>query len=100
MNIDPVSSIQAARPLTSVQPLGGAGKNANGFIDLTSNVARDVNESQVKANDRVAQLAAGKTDNVHQVMLSLGKAELSFNYMLEIRSRLLEAYKEVMRMPL
>ena len=62
--------------------------------------AKEVDQLQQDAGDQVAKLAAGKMDNMHQVMLSLGKAEIAFSYMLEIRNRLVEAYKDVMRMQL
>jgi flagellar hook-basal body complex protein FliE len=97
----PVASIQPLQPaqaLTQIEPLKPADSGAGAFGQLIGNVLRDANQSQNEASAAIAQLAAGKTDNVHQVMIALGKAEISFNYMLEIRNRLLDAYKQVMQM--
>ena len=93
-----IQPIAPGRIPSSIERLRPAQKNAGNFVDLVRDFAKEVEESQNEASSAVARLAAGKTDNVHQVMLSLGKAEVNFNYMMEIRNRLVEAYKEVMRM--
>ena len=55
--------------------------------------------TQISAADKaVADLVLGKTDNLHQVMITLEKAKLSFELMVEVRNKALEAYQEVMRM--
>jgi len=100
MSLSPIHAVQPAEALTSVQPAARTERSANGFVKVITDVAREANRAQVQANEQVAQLAAGKTDNVHQVMLALGKAEISFNYMLEVRNKVLEAYKELTSMPL
>jgi flagellar hook-basal body complex protein FliE len=98
MAIAPIAPLQPAQALTQIEPLKPAASGAGDFGTLVNNVLQDVNQSQNQAADAVTQLAAGKTDNVHQVMIALGKAEVSFNYMLEVRNRLLDAYKQVMQM--
>ncbi len=100
MAIAPIQPLQPAQAVTQLQPLKPAASGAGDFGQLVGNLLQDVNQSQNQAADAVAQLAAGKTDNVHQVMIALGKAEISFNYMLEVRNRLLDAYKQVMQMPI
>ncbi len=100
MAIAPIQPLQPAQSLASIEPLKPAASGAGDFGQFVGNLLQDVNQSQNQANDAVAQLATGKTDNVHQVMIALGKAEISFNYMLEVRNRLLDAYKQVMQMPI
>jgi len=100
MAIAPIQPLQPAQALAQIEPLKPVASGAGDFGRLVGNVLQDVNQSQNQANDAVAQLAAGKSDNVHQVMIALGKAEVSFNYMLEVRNRLLDAYKQVMQMPI
>jgi flagellar hook-basal body complex protein FliE len=100
MSLAPIQPLQPAQAVTQIQPLKPAASGAGDFGQLVGNLLQDVNQSQNQAADAVAQLAAGKTDNVHQVMIALGKAEVSFNYMLEVRNRLLDAYKQVMQMPI
>lgn len=66
-------------------------KTLSGFID-------EVNDLQTKANASIENLATGKVENVHEVMIAMAKAEISFKFMMEARNKLVETYKEVMRM--
>lgn len=43
-------------------------------------------------------LAAGRQDNLHHVMLSLEEAKLSFQLLVQVRNKMLEAYQDLMRM--
>lgn len=57
-----------------------------------------VNEQLVSADAQLQRLATGEVENLHQVMMSLEKAKLSFELILQVRNRLLEAYQDVLRM--
>ena len=98
MSIMPIDRIQPPRPIAGPQAAQPAQKTIGDFQQMIAGAAQDVDALQSQAGAEVANLAAGKTDNVHQVMLALGKSELSFNYMLEVRNRVIDAYKEIMRM--
>lgn len=93
MNIGPLVSAPAAGGI-AVSPGSGAG----GFARLLTRFLSDAGAQQVKAEQSVLSLAAGKADSVHNVMLSMAKADLSFHLALEIRNRLSDAYQEIMRM--
>jgi flagellar hook-basal body complex protein FliE len=58
----------------------------------------EVNSMQVEANKAIQNLAAGKTKNIHETMLAVENAEIAFKTMNQIRMKVIEAYKEVMRM--
>jgi flagellar hook-basal body complex protein FliE len=68
------------------------------FAQVVQQLFADANNQQLQADQAVQQLALGQTDNIHQVMLALGRADLGFRTILEIRNRLTEAYQDVMRM--
>ena len=55
-------------------------------------------KQQLHSEQAIANLAAGRADNLHNVMLSMAKADLSFHLVLELRNRLTDAYREVMSM--
>ena len=99
MAISAVQPLQPAQGLDAGPAPQPAAPKSGDFQSLLGNVVNDFNQVQNQAADEIANLAAGKTDNVHQVMIALGKADVSFNYMLEVRNRLLDAYKQVMEMP-
>ncbi|MBW7899375.1 Flagellar hook-basal body complex protein FliE [Candidatus Brocadiaceae bacterium B188] len=66
-------------------------KTLGSFLD-------EVNDLQIKANESIENLATEKVKNVHEVMIAMAKAEVSFKFMMEARNKLVETYKEVMRM--
>jgi len=59
---------------------------------------QSVNQNLVQADNQVRALALGEVENIHQVMISLEKAKLSFELTMQIRNKLLDAYQDVMRM--
>jgi flagellar hook-basal body complex protein FliE len=69
------------------------------FIDHLKEAVDEVNQSQITADKKATDLATGKETNIHDTMLSATQAELSFNLMVQVRNKALEAYQEIMRMP-
>ena len=69
--------------------------------DFTNWLSEQVNvtNDQINTADQALQdLAVGKTDNLHHVMLSLEKAKLSLELVVQVRNKLLEGYQELLRM--
>ena len=59
---------------------------------------RDV-ENQIQAAERLPQdMVAGGVSDFHEVAARIKSADLSFKFALEIRNKLIDAYREVMRM--
>jgi flagellar hook-basal body complex protein FliE len=80
----------------------GAGAGADkgpSFADHLKQGFEEVNTMQNNADRMGMELAAGKTGNIHETMLAATQAELSFNLMVQIRNKALEAYNEIMHMP-
>ena len=57
-----------------------------------------LNDKQTLSENLLKDLASGKTDNIHHVMLALEDAKLSFQLLVQVRNKLLEGYQEVLRM--
>ena len=68
------------------------------FKDLLGGLVREVDGLQKTADTTVQDFASGEVADVHEVMLAMEKADLSFRFMMETRNKLVEAYREVMRM--
>ena len=98
MNLSPISSgvLSSAKAADSALPTVGSGMG--GFAGVVTQFLKDASVHQTHAEQAVSNLAAGRADNVHNVMLSMAKADLSFHLVLEIRNRLSDAYQEIMRM--
>lgn len=56
-------------------------------------------DARLKAGEvGLQRLATGDVQNLHQVMVQLEESRLSFQLMMQVRNRLLEAYQDVMKM--
>lgn len=69
------------------------------FMDHLNQNIKDVNEAQKISEKMGTDLISGKSENIHETMLATTKADLSFKMMVQVRNKVLEAYNEVMRMP-
>lgn len=78
-----------ARPTEAAHP---------GFAAWVGNQVESLNTQLVGAEKGVQALAAGEVANLHDVMLQLEQARLAMQLASQVRSRVLEAYQEVMRM--
>ena len=69
------------------------------FAQVLKNTLEQVNQTQQQAEDMAAKFAAGDSNaNLHEVMISLQKANLSFQEMVQARNKLVTAYHDVMNM--
>lgn len=74
-----------------------AEKNTS-FSEMLSSSMMDVNQLQKDADVAVQKLASGQTKNLHETMLAVEKAEIAFKTMNQVRTKVIDAYKEIMRM--
>ncbi len=68
------------------------------FVDWLEREVSTVNNQIMSSEKQLQQLALGETENLHQVMMSLEKAKVSFELLVQVRNRVLEGYQEIMRM--
>ncbi|MBT7896074.1 MAG: flagellar hook-basal body complex protein FliE [Flavobacteriales bacterium] len=68
------------------------------FSNLMEGYLEEVNTLQHDADAKIQRLVAGETEDLHEVMLAMDEAETSFELMMEIRNKLVNAYEELMRM--
>ncbi len=90
----------AARSAESAVSQGlGAGKTKSGFMDALKNSVGEVNAEQLKKDQMVASFATGENQNVHELMIQLQKAGLAMSMTSTVRSKVLDMYKELVKMP-
>ena len=104
MSIDRLSplSIQTeARPGVRVGHMakseGPSGVHKS-FSEFLSAKIENVNKQQIEADQAVADVVTGRSNNIHEMMISLDKADVSFRLMTKVRNKAVEAYQEIMRM--
>jgi len=99
----PGASIPAAelRELNASQPTAIASKTQpadSSFSGLLGNLVQDVNAKQNVAAQSLQDLQNGQNVSLHQTMIAMQEASVSFQLMVEVRNKLLESYQELMRM--
>ena len=57
-------------------------------VDAKSKVAEQANQD----------ILTGKSDNIHQAMISMQEASISFDLLVQVRNKLVDAYKELSKM--
>ncbi len=72
-------------------------ESVNSFADMLKGSVEKVSSMQNTADQAVQDLLAGKEQNIHQVMIAVEKANLSFQMMMQVRNKLISAYEEIMR---
>jgi len=70
---------------------------SNSFGKLLQESINQVNRLQVEADANVDDLAAGKQTDIHQTMIAVEKAEVSFELLMQIRNKVIAAYENIMR---
>lgn len=70
----------------------------NSFSDALHNAIADVDRLQHEADKSVMKAQTGNTGSLHEAIIALEKADISFRTMLQVRNKIIEAYQEIMRM--
>jgi flagellar hook-basal body complex protein FliE len=76
----------------------GSPPGEGSFSSLLGRMVADVSAKQAQAGATVSGLQSGQPVTVHQAMIAMEEASVSFQLMAEVRNRLLESYQELMRM--
>ncbi|NUM89819.1 MAG: flagellar hook-basal body complex protein FliE [Bdellovibrionales bacterium] len=98
-------SSQSAEQLGRVSSPGAAGEaeaagdgSPKTFAEAMGKLMRDANDTQVAANDAAQEVVAGRNKDLHGAMLAMEKADLQFRLLAQVRNKVIEAYREIMRM--
>ncbi|HHN75128.1 MAG TPA: flagellar hook-basal body complex protein FliE [Acidobacteria bacterium] len=95
LGLRPEGLQQPAKPAVTGQREDGSEKS---FGQALENALREVDQSLNAADQDATNFVVGKGGDLHNVMIELEKADLQFRTIVQVRNKLLEAYKEVMRM--
>lgn len=68
------------------------------FSDMLVRAIQSVDDTMKVSDQNVQDFITGETEDVHNVMISMQRAQLSFQLMVEIRNKAIETYQEISRM--
>jgi len=94
------SSVDPLKPLGGIEPKRTEGDKAEGtsFGSVLKDAIQDINKLQNDANTAIAKVQLEDAGSIHDAMIALEKAGISFQVMMQVRNKILDAYQEVMRM--
>jgi flagellar hook-basal body complex protein FliE len=104
VEMTPLPAIQPLMPVLPVSPAEQPGALAparpadDSFGAMLGRMVAEVNARQIGAAQAVNQLQAGDPVSLHQAVIAMEEANVSFQLMVEVRNKLLDAYQEIMRM--
>lgn len=85
MNQNVVQKVEPNQPKTS-------------FANVIKGYLENVDSTVKQASELSTQAAAGKVENIHDVMIASQKAKLALELTVNVRDKAVEAYQEMMRM--
>ena len=96
----PISQVTGSSPpALSTAPRPGAAEAGDvPFSDLISGMLSDVNQQQHQVGAELTRLTSGESDHIHDLVMSVTRADMALRLVIEIRDQLISSYQEVMRM--
>jgi flagellar hook-basal body complex protein FliE len=76
----------------------GSEKSGTGFGEILKDAISTANELQKQSDQEIQKLMTGESQDVHTTVIAMQKADLSFQMMMQVRNKIVQAYQEIMRM--
>ncbi|MEI6244155.1 MAG: flagellar hook-basal body complex protein FliE [Acidobacteriota bacterium] len=92
------SGISGATVGSGTSGAAGAAGGGGDFSNTLKDLLGKVDDSSEAANDAVSKMVDG-TGDVHEAMIALQRADMMLQMTVQIRNKLVQAYQDVMRMP-
>jgi flagellar hook-basal body complex protein FliE len=92
----PISDLGALPGSSQISPASGS--REWGFVETLRGAMDQMQELQSSADKSTAALIEGSGMDVHSAMIAVEKADLSFQLMMQVRSKIVAAYQEISRM--
>lgn len=97
MRVDPLQLLPVTGRLSPQSPSPASGSDKS-FGHFLSEALGEVNKLQSDAANASVRLAAGKVQDVSEVVIASEKAAIALQLTMQVRNKVVEAYQEVMRM--
>lgn len=79
-------------------PGAAADNQASGFEDTLRGAIQGTQQMQNDAQEQVNNLLSGNSQDIHSTTLAVEQANLSFELMLQVRNKIVNAYQEISRL--
>ncbi len=79
-------------------PRNQGSEKSTGFGEILKDAISTVNELQKQSDQEIQKLMTGESQDLHNTVIAMQKADLSFQMMMQVRNKIVQAYQEIMRM--
>ena len=93
------SALQRANTAAGAPAADTASAAPTSFADTMQNALAKVNDGQQRATALSEQYERGETIDIAKVMLARQEASVGFEATMQVRNKILSAYKDIMSMP-
>ncbi|MGZ3656793.1 MAG: flagellar hook-basal body complex protein FliE [Bdellovibrionota bacterium] len=77
---------------------GEADGSSKTFGDFMKDLVQDANTSSLQADVKMQDVAAGRNKDLHGAVLAMEKADVQFRLLTQVRNKVIDAYREILRM--
>jgi flagellar hook-basal body complex protein FliE len=77
-----------------------AGQSGGSFAQAMTNAIQGVNGADLAASEKMADVEAGRSDDLVGAMLASQEASLSFSMLMQVRNKVMGAVDELIKLPL
>jgi flagellar hook-basal body complex protein FliE len=85
-------------PEVRLPQIQGNEKSGSAFGDILKDAISTVNDLQKQSDQEIQKLMTGESQDLHNTVIAMQKADLSFQMMMQVRNKIVQAYQEIMRM--
>jgi len=100
MNEVYIGQLNPKLQLPEIRKPEGLAKETGGanFGDVLKEAISQTDQLQKQSNNEIGKLMAGESQDLHATLIAVQKADLSFQMMMQVRNKIVQAYQEIMRM--
>ena len=98
-NLTGLATVTGAVPVANAIPArGGRIEDGDAFITRLRDALDEVERVQADANQQVTDLVSGRSEDLHSTMIAVEQADVAFQFMMQVRNKIVSAYQEISRM--
>ena len=98
MNDLTISNLQSLLPQLDVSKSENVHSDAAPFSSYVKRMLKETNTKMLDADQAIDDLVTGRNPDIHNTMIAMQKAEISFELLMQIRDKLINAYDEIRKM--
>jgi len=91
----PISGIPPLGQATAGMELGKPTGDGASFSSQLQSAFNHIEQLHADADQQIAGLVSGQGEDIHKVMIAVEKANLSFQLMMQVRNKIVQAYRDV-----